>query len=65
MSVPCTPVSSEAVAQRRLSRSCTAPLHWQADTGIPLAMYGGYYMRPTWNGQSAATDGNGLSSEAQ
>jgi len=28
-------------------------------------MYGGYYMGPTWNGQPAATDGNGLSSEAQ
>src|SRR5277367_5345473 len=27
-------------------------------------MYGGYYMGPTWNGQPA-TDGNGLSSEAQ
>jgi hypothetical protein len=28
-------------------------------------MYGGYFMGPTWNGQPAATDGNGLSSEAQ
>jgi hypothetical protein len=42
----------------------TAPLRWQADTGTPSAMYGGYYMGPTWNGQPA-TDGNGLSSEAQ
>ncbi len=41
----------------------TAPLRWQADTGMPASMYGGYYMGPTWSG-SAATDGNGLSSEA-
>jgi hypothetical protein len=41
----------------------TAPLRWQADTGMPASMYGGYYMGPTWSGQ-AATDGNGLSSEA-
>ncbi len=41
----------------------TAPLRWQADTGMPSSMYGGYYMGPTWNGP-AATDGNGLSSEA-
>jgi hypothetical protein len=45
-------------------RSYTAPLRWQADTGVPSAMYGGYYMGPTWSGQPA-TDGNGLSSEAQ
>ncbi len=41
----------------------TAPLRWQADTAMPSSMYGGYYMGPTWNGP-AATDGNGLSSEA-
>ena len=46
-------------------RTYTAPLRWQADTGVPSAMYGGYFMGPTWNGQPAATDGNGLSSEAQ
>src|ERR1700733_9516629 len=45
-------------------RTYTAPLRWQADTGVPAAMYGGYFMGPTWNGQPA-TDGNGLSSEAQ
>jgi hypothetical protein len=39
------------------------PLRWQADTGEPSSMVGGYYMGPTWSGQSA-TDGNGLSSEA-
>ena len=41
----------------------TEPLRWQADTGQPASMVGGYYMGPTWAGQ-AATDGNGLSSEA-
>jgi hypothetical protein len=41
----------------------TEALRWQADTGQPGSMVGGYYMGPTWNGQ-AATDGNGLSSEA-
>jgi hypothetical protein len=45
-------------------RTYTAALRWQADTGVPSAMYGGYYMGPTWSGQPA-TDGNGLSSEAQ
>jgi hypothetical protein len=41
----------------------TEALRWQADTGQPGSMVGGYYMGPTWSGQ-AATDGNGLSSEA-
>jgi hypothetical protein len=41
----------------------TESLRWQADTGEPGSMVGGYYMGPTWSGQ-AATDGNGLSSEA-
>ncbi len=41
----------------------TQPLRWQADTGQPSSMVGGYFMGPTWTGQSA-TDGNGLSSEA-
>jgi hypothetical protein len=41
----------------------TEALRWQADTGQPGSLVGGYYMGPTWSGQ-AATDGNGLSSEA-
>jgi hypothetical protein len=40
----------------------TEPLRWQADTKEPGSMVGGYYMGPTWTGDSA-TDGNGLSSE--
>src|ERR1700678_3388539 len=45
-------------------RTYTAPLRWQADTGVPSSMYGGYFMGPTWTGQPS-TDGNGLTSEAQ
>jgi hypothetical protein len=41
----------------------TQALRWQADTGQPGSMVGGYFMGATWSGQ-AATDGNGLSSEA-
>jgi hypothetical protein len=41
----------------------TQPLRWQADTGEPGSMVGGYFMGPAWSGQ-AATDSNGLSSEA-
>jgi hypothetical protein len=38
----------------------TEPLRWQADTGQPAALVGGYFMGPAWNGR-AYTDGNGLS----
>jgi hypothetical protein len=38
----------------------TEPLRWEADTGVPSSMYGGYFMGPTGSGQ-AATDGSGLS----
>jgi hypothetical protein len=40
----------------------TEPLRWQADTGVPSSMVGGYYMGPDRSGQ-AATDGSGLSPE--
>jgi hypothetical protein len=36
----------------------TEPLRWQADTGEPGALVGGYFMGPAWNGR-AYTDGNG------
>jgi hypothetical protein len=36
----------------------TEPLRWQADTGEPGALVGGYFMGPAWNGR-ACTDGNG------
>jgi hypothetical protein len=37
----------------------TEPLRWQADTGVPSSMFGGYFMGPARNGE-AATDGAGL-----
>jgi hypothetical protein len=37
----------------------TEPLRWQADTGQPAALVGGYFMGPASNGH-AATDGSGL-----
>jgi dolichyl-phosphate beta-glucosyltransferase len=36
----------------------TEPLRWQADSGEPGAMVGGYFMGPAWNGH-AFIDGNG------
>src|SRR6202012_2611191 len=41
----------------------TQALRWQARNGQPGSLVGGYFMGETWGGQ-AATDGNGLSSEA-
>jgi len=38
----------------------TEPLRWQADTGQPATLVGGYFMGPAGNGR-AYTDGNGLS----
>jgi hypothetical protein len=38
----------------------TEPLRWQADTGQPATLVGGYFMGPGWNGR-AYTDGSGLS----
>ena len=37
----------------------TEPLRWQADTGEPGSLVGGYFMGPAWNGQ-AYTDGDGI-----
>ncbi|HUB22537.1 MAG TPA: hypothetical protein VMA97_09040 [Streptosporangiaceae bacterium] len=42
----------------------TEPLRWQADTGQPAALVGGYFMGPAWNGR-AYTDGNGLPQAAR
>jgi hypothetical protein len=36
----------------------TEPLRWQADTGVPGSLVGGYFMGPAWNGR-AYIDGNG------
>lgn len=42
----------------------TLPLRWQAVTGQPSSMVGGYFIGPAWNG-GAYIDGNGLSGQAQ
>jgi hypothetical protein len=42
----------------------TAPLRWQADTGEPGSLAGGYFIGPAWNGQ-AYVEGNGVAATAQ
>ncbi len=42
----------------------TAPLRWQADTGEPGSLIGGYFIGPAWNGQ-AYVEGNGVAATAQ
>jgi len=42
----------------------TEPLRWTADSGVPSAMVGGYFMGPDRHGR-AATDGAGLSAPAR
>jgi hypothetical protein len=42
----------------------TAPLRWQADTGEPASIIGGYFIGPAWNGQ-AYVEGNGVAATAQ
>ena len=57
------PASAHALVVPIPVSSYTEPLRWAADTGQPASMVGGYFMGPTWT-DTAATDGNGLSSEA-
>lgn len=42
----------------------TSPLRWQAVTGQPSSIIGGYFIGPAWNG-GAYIDGNGLSDQAK
>lgn len=42
----------------------TEPMRWYADTGVPSAMVGGYFIGPAGNGQ-AYVDGSGLGTEPQ
>jgi hypothetical protein len=42
----------------------TVALRWQADTGEPGSLNGGYFVGPAWNGQ-AYIDGNGVAVTAQ
>jgi hypothetical protein len=32
----------------------TTPLRWEADTGTPSSMVGGYFIGPIWNGEAYA-----------
>jgi len=42
----------------------TAALRWQADTGQPRSLVGGYFIGPAWNGQ-AYVEGNGVAVTAR
>ncbi len=42
----------------------TEPLRWQAQTGEPRSLVGGYFIGPAWNGRSYI-DGNGTPGAAQ
>ncbi len=42
----------------------TAALRWQADTGEPDSLIGGYFTGPAWNGR-AYVEGNGVAATAQ
>jgi hypothetical protein len=42
----------------------TEPLRWQAETGDPSSVVGGYFMGPAWNGH-IYIDGDGLTTDEQ
>jgi hypothetical protein len=42
----------------------TEPLRWQAETGEPSSVVGGYFIGPAWNGH-LYIDGDGLSTQEQ
>ena len=42
----------------------TEALRWQADTGEPRSLIGGYFVGPAWNGH-AYVEGNGVAATAQ
>jgi len=52
------PASANVLVVPIPSATFTSPLRWQADTGVPRSMVGGYYMGPAWNGR-AYIDGDG------
>ena len=54
------PASAPVLAVPVPMSTFTEPLRWQADTGQPRALVGGYFMGPAANGR-AYTDGSGLS----
>jgi hypothetical protein len=58
------PASANVLVVPIPSATFTSPLRWQADTGVPRSMVGGYYMGPAWNGQ-AYIDGDGTPAAGQ
>jgi hypothetical protein len=54
------PASATVLAVPVPMSTFTEPLRWQADTGQPRTLVGGYFMGPAGNGR-AYTDGRGLS----
>jgi hypothetical protein len=54
------PASATVLAVPVPMSTFTEPLRWQADTGQPRSLVGGYFMGPAGNGH-AETDGSGLS----
>ena len=52
------PASANVLVVPVPSATFTSPLRWQADTGVPGAMVGGYFMGPAWNGH-VYIDGDG------
>jgi hypothetical protein len=53
------PASATVLAVPVPMSTFTEPLRWQADTGQPRSLVGGYFMGPAGNGR-AYTDGSGL-----
>jgi hypothetical protein len=41
------------------SETFTTPMRWEADTGMPSSMVGGYFIGPNWDGEAYA-GGRGL-----
>jgi len=58
------PASARVLVVPVPTPTLTAPLRWQADTGEPESLIGGYFLGPAWNGQ-AYVEGNGVAVTAQ
>jgi hypothetical protein len=58
------PASARVLVVPVPTATLTAPLRWQADTGEPGSVIGGYFIGPAWNGQ-AYVEGNGVAATAQ
>jgi hypothetical protein len=58
------PASARVLVVPVPTATITEPLRWQADTGEPGSIIGGYFIGPAWNGQ-AYVEGNGVAATAQ